>query len=232
MLASQGSILHPLLFSLHSPSPEWAHPLPWCQLHRLPNSCLHLTLSTPPKQHSFLFPVHLFLYHSKWHCQPSIHESKCQRAILGTSQPFLSCLLAHSLPPAASGFLQAAKACKQEGGRDHIHHSLTPISPIPSSFYKNLGDFLKDKSNHVTSQVKDRLCPKSTDGLNRIKKVEEGKFALCLSWDICLLLALGHQFSWFSGPSAQLVYITCFPSSPVCRWQAVASTITWANSYG
>lgn len=144
MLASQGSILHPFLFSLHSPSPEWAHPLPWCQLHRLPNSCLHLTLSTPPKQHPFLFPVHLFLYHSKWHCQPSIRESKSQRAILGTSQPLLSCLLAHSLPPAASGFLQAAKACKQEGGRDHIHHSLTLISPIPSSFYKNLGDFLKD----------------------------------------------------------------------------------------
>lgn len=32
----------------------------------------------PLKQHPFLLPEHLFLYHSEWHCQPPVRESESQ----------------------------------------------------------------------------------------------------------------------------------------------------------
>ena len=98
----------------------------------LPERGRSSSVTSAPQTPKFLSPFHL--YHSKWHHQPPIHESKSQRVSLGTSQPLLSCLLAHSLPAAGSGFLQAEGACKQEGGREpnciyinpspHLTHSL------------------------------------------------------------------------------------------------------------
>ena len=89
-----------------------------------------MSASQAPK---FLSSFHL--YHSKRHHQPPIHESKSQRVSLGTSQPLLPCLLAHSLPIAGSGFLQAERACKQEGGREPNCTYITPSPHLTHSLF-------------------------------------------------------------------------------------------------
>ena len=49
--------LHPAPSPLLTPLtlPEQGHPLPWCQLHRLPNSCLHFIFTTVNGTTNLLF---------------------------------------------------------------------------------------------------------------------------------------------------------------------------------
>ena len=58
------------------------------------------------------------------------------------------------------------------------------------------------------------------EGLNRAKRQRKGKFAVCFSWDIHLLLVfldISTLGSLIFGH--RLNYTTSFPGSPTCRQQ-------------
>lgn len=61
----------------------------------------------------------------------------------------------------------------------------------------------------------------SVEDLNRTQKQREGEFALCLNWDMHLLLPsdISAPGSWTF--RLRPTYIAGFPGSPACRWQAV-----------
>lgn len=61
----------------------------------------------------------------------------------------------------------------------------------------------------------------SVEDPNRTQKQREGEFALCLNWDMHLLLPsdIGGPGSWTF--RLRLTYIAGFPGCAACRWQAV-----------